>query len=66
MSDDHTTQWATSAGTMRLESPPIRGRMFERELEKLPDPRATPHVPLREVARAQAAERLERTRWPSM
>ena len=54
MSDSDTTQWATTAGTMRLESQPIRGRMAERDAERMLDPRSTPHVPLRVLARAQA------------
>lgn len=47
------TQWSTAAGTMRLESQPIRGRMAERDAERQLDPRSTPHVPLRVLARAQ-------------
>jgi hypothetical protein len=39
---------------MRLESQPIRGRMAERDAEQMRDPRSTPHVPLRVLARAQA------------
>jgi len=48
------TQWSTAAGTMRLESQPIRGRMAERDAERELDPRSTPHVPLRVLARAHA------------
>ncbi len=57
------TQWSTTAGTMRLESQPIRGRMAERDAERMLDPRSTPHVPLRVLARAQA-ERFEEDRSP--